>query len=88
MKTLLVFADFKNRQLFNNWESLRRAIAELGFPAGMLITPNRRVWTEEEVDDWLATRPVDNPILRGAAKSAKAAKAARTRRDTSEPEAA
>eukprot|EP01037_Dinobryon_pediforme_P012166 gene12166-12254_t len=37
--------------------TLKRAIDGQGFPPGVLITPNSRVWTEEEVKAWFADRP-------------------------------
>jgi predicted DNA-binding transcriptional regulator AlpA len=32
---------------------------EHSFPLGRLLSPNIRGWTEQEVADWLAARPVD-----------------------------
>jgi len=39
---------------------------EHGFPLGRMLSPQIRGWTEQEVADWLATRPVkrtDDPAL-------------------------
>jgi predicted DNA-binding transcriptional regulator AlpA len=43
--------------VFNSRMTLWRAIRDHGFPPGILITPNRRAWTEDEVDTWIASRP-------------------------------
>jgi hypothetical protein len=61
MKPLLRFNDLvegkivKNRQTLQNWK--RR----YGFPAGRLLSPNCRAWTPEEIADWLASRPSEDP---------------------------
>jgi predicted DNA-binding transcriptional regulator AlpA len=36
---------------------------ERGFPPGRMISLNRRVWTEEEIDEWFATRPTAKKIV-------------------------
>ncbi len=30
-----------------------------GFPLGRLLGPGTRVWTEDEITEWLASRPVE-----------------------------
>jgi predicted DNA-binding transcriptional regulator AlpA len=55
----LRFADLKARGLVSNWATLQNRIAKFGFPAGRLIGPNARAWTESEIDDYLAERPTD-----------------------------
>jgi hypothetical protein len=34
-----------------------------------MIGPNTRAWTEEEIDAWYRSRPVEGPEPRGAAKA-------------------
>jgi hypothetical protein len=75
MTQLLRFSDLRARRIVNNWPSLRNRIQCDGFPPGRMIGPNARAWTEQEVEDWIRTRPSAGPAARGAAK----AKAARKR---------
>ncbi|HET7448442.1 MAG TPA: AlpA family phage regulatory protein [Methyloceanibacter sp.] len=54
----LRFADLKARGIVGNWQTLQRWIREQGFPAGRMLGPNTRAWSEEEVQAWLDARPV------------------------------
>jgi predicted DNA-binding transcriptional regulator AlpA len=56
--TLLNFEDLKARRLFTNRMTLMRAINLHGFPPGIMVTPNRRAWFVDEVEQWLASRPI------------------------------
>jgi predicted DNA-binding transcriptional regulator AlpA len=64
---LLRFADLRERGILRNWPAYKR-LQKLGFPAGRMLSANTRVWTENEIDEWLASRPVEGPALRGMAK--------------------
>jgi predicted DNA-binding transcriptional regulator AlpA len=64
---LLRFADLKERGILRNWPQYKR-LQKLGFPYGRMLSANARVWTEAEVDEWIASRPVEGPALRGMAK--------------------
>jgi predicted DNA-binding transcriptional regulator AlpA len=66
--TLLRFADLKERKIVLNHVTLKRWIDSEGFPPGMMLGPNTRVWRESDVEEWLANRPVENTSLRGFAK--------------------
>lgn len=55
---LLRFPDLAARGIVNSRMTLKRLIDAQGFPPGRLITPNARAWTAEEVDNWVAGRPV------------------------------
>jgi hypothetical protein len=57
MNKLLRYADLKARGIFNSRMTLKRQIDAGEFPTGRLITPNRRAWTPEEVEEYHATRP-------------------------------
>ncbi len=59
MQKLLDYEDLKQRRLTSSRTSLDRAIKRYGFPPGRLITPGRRFWTEEEIEEWLASRPAE-----------------------------
>jgi hypothetical protein len=50
--------------------TLKRLIDGQGFPAGRLITPNARAWSEDEVDAWIATRPAARKQSGGKSRSA------------------
>jgi predicted DNA-binding transcriptional regulator AlpA len=55
--TLLRFSDLKKRGIISNWPTLHRWIKFEGFPPGMLLGPNSRAWTDDEVAEWIAKRP-------------------------------
>jgi hypothetical protein len=51
------YAALKAAGLVNNWGQLKKLVEEENFPPGRLIGPNTRVWTEEEIQAWIASRP-------------------------------
>jgi predicted DNA-binding transcriptional regulator AlpA len=66
------FRDLKARGIANSWAQLDNLIKKYGFPPGRMLGPATRVWDlEEEIEPWLAARPVAGPPPRGAAKVAK-----------------
>jgi predicted DNA-binding transcriptional regulator AlpA len=65
------FRDLKGRGLADSYAQLDNLIRKYGFPIGRLLGPNTRVWSEDEIDAWLANRPTASPPARGAAKIAK-----------------
>lgn len=68
MTVLLRFRDLRARGIIANWPSLKARIERDGFPPGMMIGANTRAWREDEIDAWIASRPVVGPAPRGAAK--------------------
>jgi hypothetical protein len=72
MRRYLRFADIKARGLFNNRQSLRNAQKKPKpgwppFPLGRLIGPNTRIFTEEELDAYVAacpTKPKPAPVVK------------------------
>ena len=54
---LLRFKDLQERGVVNSREQLRLIQQNYGFPLGRWMTPNTRVWTEDEVAHWLESRP-------------------------------
>ena len=54
---LLRVRDLKDRGIIYNWTTLHRWIANGQFPPGRYLGPNTRVWTEDEIAEWLASRP-------------------------------
>ena len=70
MVTLLRYTDLEARGIVSNRVQLRRLQEHYGFPRGRMLSPNTRTWTEQEIEDWYASRPVDEPgALRGAARA-------------------
>jgi hypothetical protein len=67
---VLSFSDLKQAGIVNDWSALKRLVDREGFPPGILLSRNRRVWPETAIIEWLAARPqyVGPAILRGAAK--------------------
>jgi predicted DNA-binding transcriptional regulator AlpA len=82
MVRLLRFPDLQKRNIVKSWPQLKRLQERHGFPRGRMIGPNTRAFTEEEIDEWVATRPVDGPAPRGAAKAKAKARRADTTDDT------
>ena len=56
------FADLKAAGVVGNRVTLRRwqENPNINFPLGRLIGPNTRIWTQSEIQDWIASRPADN----------------------------
>jgi len=70
MTKLLRFTDLKARGIITSWAALKIAVDKRNFPPGRMAGPKTRVWTEAEVDDWVASLPsaLDaKPKLRGGA---------------------
>jgi len=67
-KGWLRFGDLKARNIVKSWAQLKNLTELYGFPPGRMVSPNTRAWTEEEIDAFYASRPVEGPLLRGAAK--------------------
>jgi predicted DNA-binding transcriptional regulator AlpA len=65
---LLRYRDLEAKAVVASWATLKNLIEQHGFPPGRLIGASR-VWTEDEVDAWFASRPTVNPDApRGCAK--------------------
>jgi predicted DNA-binding transcriptional regulator AlpA len=69
MTVLLRFRQLKERGVVGSWPQLKRLQEGQGFPPGRMLSPNVRAWTEEEIDAWLASRPIAGPAPRGIAKT-------------------
>jgi predicted DNA-binding transcriptional regulator AlpA len=54
--TFIKFRDLKARGIATSWTTLNNWIAHDGFPPGRLFGPTIRVWSEDEVAEWLASR--------------------------------
>jgi hypothetical protein len=58
MRKRLRFRDLVAHGIVGNRVTLSHWIRRYGFPPGQLTGPNSRTWGEDEVQDWIATRPV------------------------------
>ena len=59
---LPAYARFKGlleRGIVDSYQGLRHLIKNEGFPPGILLGPSTRAWRIDEVNAWLATRPVE-----------------------------
>jgi hypothetical protein len=74
---LLRFADLQARGIVTTWQGLRHLQLHQGFPLGRLLGPSSRVWTVQEISDWLASRPVE-PSRQTKERAARSAEARRT----------
>lgn len=66
LPTFIRFRDLKVRGVVNSWPQLKNLIDRYGFPSGRLTSPQIRVWTEDEVAEWLASRPIEPGPPKGA----------------------
>jgi hypothetical protein len=62
MPKYLRYDDLRKRGIVNNRVTLSNWIRERDFPAGFLLGPNTRAWTEDSVEDWLASRPTASKV--------------------------
>ena len=53
----LRFCNLVEKGIVKNWVTLGRWIEKEGFPPGILLGPNTRVWPEDQVEAWIAGRP-------------------------------
>jgi hypothetical protein len=66
-KGWLRFCHLQQRNVVKSWAQLDRMQRLYGFPKGRMISPNVRAWTEEEIDAYYASCPVEGPEPRGVA---------------------
>ena len=59
MKRRLRFRDLVALGVVRDRVTLKNWIRDRGFPLGQLTGPNSRTWGEDEVQDYVATRPVE-----------------------------
>jgi hypothetical protein len=57
----LRYRNLVERGLVKSRQELKRLQDGQGFPLGRLLGPNARVWTDEEIMDYIASRPVKMP---------------------------
>lgn len=57
------YADLVAAGIVANWTTLLRLIDEDGFPVGVLIGRNTRAWRVDQVEAWLASRPMARKVI-------------------------
>ena len=73
MRTYRRYADLKARGVVKNRTQLKNMIEKYNFPRGRLISPNVRVWTDEEIDTYIDSRPVEaKPVPKSKGRPRKA----------------
>ncbi len=58
----LRYPDLVERQIVNNRTTLQRWIHNYDFPTGILLGPNSRAWSADQVEAWLAARVVEREV--------------------------
>jgi predicted DNA-binding transcriptional regulator AlpA len=58
LRRRLRYRDLVELGVVHNRVSLSEWIKNHGFPAGIMQGPNMRTWGEDEVEEWIANRPV------------------------------
>ena len=51
--------DLQERGIAMTHQAVRHMQLHEDFPLGRLLGPGTRVWTVQEINDWLATRPIE-----------------------------
>jgi predicted DNA-binding transcriptional regulator AlpA len=59
LSRLFRFKHLKQLGIADSWSGLRHLQKHQNFPAGLLLGPCSRVWSEDEIKSWLSTRPVE-----------------------------
>jgi hypothetical protein len=62
LPTFIKFADLKAAGIVNNHCALKILIDNHNFPKGRWLGSATHVWTLNEVEQWLANRPVERPV--------------------------
>lgn len=55
-KKYVRYADLAESGILTSRMQLKRLIKDAGFPKGIKISDNTRIWDEAEVDSWLDSR--------------------------------
>jgi predicted DNA-binding transcriptional regulator AlpA len=63
-RRLIRFSDLKALGVVTNWPQVRRLVETQNFPPGFYLGPNSRCWFEDEVCQWLGSRPTNRDELK------------------------
>jgi hypothetical protein len=61
VKEVVGFKELKAAGIVANHPNLLDKIKNQGFPAGFWVGPNSHRWLVSEINDWLASRPLERP---------------------------
>jgi predicted DNA-binding transcriptional regulator AlpA len=53
--------DLKKRKISSSARQTKYLVDHHNFPPGRMLSPQIRGWTEDELTEWLASRPVKSP---------------------------
>jgi predicted DNA-binding transcriptional regulator AlpA len=59
---LLRFRDLQARGIVSNHVTLKQWVERESFPPGRWLGANTRVWTEAEIEAWVASRPIAKEV--------------------------
>jgi predicted DNA-binding transcriptional regulator AlpA len=62
LPTYLRYKDLVAHNVVRSWAQLLRLIDQQDFPSGVMLSPNVRAWTVQEVDAWLTSRPTKRKV--------------------------
>jgi predicted DNA-binding transcriptional regulator AlpA len=57
------YRDLAAAGIVGSWMQLNRMMNSEGFPEGILLSANVRVWSVDEVERWLASRPTAKKVM-------------------------
>ena len=60
--------DLAERKISSSSRQTKYLQEHHGFPLGRMLSPQIRGWTEQEITEWLASRPVKSPCNIPASK--------------------
>jgi predicted DNA-binding transcriptional regulator AlpA len=79
--------NLEERGIAKTHQAVRHMQTHHGFPVGRLLGPGTRVWTEDEINEWLASRPTE-PSRQTKERVARSIDARKTSRQMLDEEAA
>jgi predicted DNA-binding transcriptional regulator AlpA len=86
MKRFLRYKHLEEAGIVNSRPSLNYKIKHDNFPAGVLLGPNTRAWPADEVEAWIASRPVGKVARTVSQEAREKATAARLKLRNSQPD--
>ena len=57
------YKDLVAAGICDSYRQLYNMIDNDGFPSGMLLSPNVRVWNVADIEEWLLTRPTARKVI-------------------------
>ena len=73
MTVWLRFRELRERNIVRSRTQLKNLVDNYNFPPGKM-TGGNRTWTNQEIEEWRESCPVEGPELKGAAKIRAAAR--------------